>query len=975
MQSSWAQHNTVIAQRSQAQVGDMFAAHGRRRAIDGREPIVLLDPEEVFFVESGTIDLFFVDVVDGEATGRRRHFVRIEAGEIILGVELLASLSPRLSFGLLAVGSPGTRVALLGETQLRAFAQVNGTIDAVHGLIDRWVRRVSHGLRLAEPPSRPVEANPGSEFEIEPGQTVTAGPKAVWFVMSDGSAKLTGLTTIRAKPRSYLPLTRESWLIAETKCTLHFVDSPTCFRADPEWQSLRRFHRFMLDALARARLAELRGEAEQSGERAAVDSSDLHQSLLGLAAIDPQMSAGDPGDPTFRAMELVGKSMGITIVRPAHVSTDHIAAVKDIARASLIRTRAIVLPRNIADEATDPFLGFLGEKHHPVALIPRAYGGYDLVEPDSRRRLTNDLVGELQPNAFVLYRPFPARVLKPIDLLWFATGRSHRDLAMVLITGLAAGALGMVTPVAMGQMIDRIIPSADVGNLMAMGMLLFAVAIATILLGVAGGIAIMRFELRASSSVEAAVWDRLLALPVSFFRRFSAGDLAMRANGIEAIRAHLSGNVLSAIMTSVFSMMNLAVMLSYDVQLTAVAAGLGLLNVLIVVGVSAATMLTRRDLAEIEGKLTSLVLQLISGVTKLRVAGAEQRAFSIWARDFVRKRALGVKARVIENNVQVLSIIYPVIMMATIYTMVVRSSNASFSAGDFIAFNAAFGIFVAGMTSLVGQGMGLLELIPIIERAKPIFAAVPEVDAGKVSPGTLLGGIQVNHVSFRYSESGPLVLDDVAFDIEPGEFVAIVGSSASGKSTLLRMLLGFEVPVSGGVYYDRHDLRTVDVAEVRRQLGVVLQNGQPIAGDLFENIVGSRNLTHDDAWAAARAAGLEDDIRRMPMGMHTVLGQGGLSLSGGQRQRLLIARALVSRPKIVFFDEATSALDNTTQQIVMDNLETQATRVVIAHRLSTIVKADKLIVLERGKVVQSGTYEELMAVDGVFKDMARRQII
>jgi NHLM bacteriocin system ABC transporter ATP-binding protein len=997
MQSSWAQHSTVVAQRSRAEVGDLFTQHGQGRDVDGRAPLVLLDPDAVWFVARGTVDLFFVDMVDGEPAGRRRHFVRVEAGEIFLGMELLASLSPRLSFGLLAVGSTGTRVVQLDQARLREVAQARHALDAVHGLIDRWVRRISHGLRLEEPPRRPLEALPGTALILEPGQVVTAGPKAVWFVQSEGTSKLSGLTTVRAKARALLPLARESWLQADTRCALHFVDSPTCFRWDPEWQSLRRFHRFVLDALARARLAELRAEATQAALRSAADARELHHTLLGLAALDPEATtAADPGEPTFQAMAVVGRALGLALVRPPQpapspsiiddapapaptaeaLKIPHATAVRAVARASLIRTRAVVLPPDIERQSSDPFLGFLGEAWHPVALLPRPSGGYHLVDPArgaTPQPLTPALLAQLQPSAFVLYRPFPARPLRTWDLLLFALGGSHRDLLMVLITGGLTGLLGMLIPLAMGHMIDRIIPAAEVTNLLAMGALLSAAAVAIILLQVARGIAILRFELRASSAVEAAVWDRLLALPVSFFRRFSAGDLAVRANGVEAIRSHLSGNVLNALMTSLFSLMNLGVMLTYDVQLTAVAAGLGLVNVLIAAGVSAATMLTRRDLAEIEGRLTSLVLQLLGGVTKLRIAGAEQRAFALWAREFVKKRALSVKARTIENDVEVLNILYPALMMGLVYFMVVRSGR-TLSAGDFIGFNAAFAVFVGGLTALVRQGIGLLELIPIVERARPIFQAVPEVDARQSSPGTLLGGIQINHVSFRYSPDGPLILDDVDFDVAPGEFVAIVGSSASGKSTLLRMMLGFEVPLSGGVYYDRHDLRTVDVSEVRRQLGVVLQNGQPIAGDLFENIVGSRNLSHDDAWAAARMAGLEEDIKRMPMQMHTVLGQGGLSLSGGQRQRLLIARALASRPRIVFFDEATSALDNTTQQAVMDNLETQATRVVIAHRLSTVKSADKIIVLERGKVVQVGTYDALMEVEGVFREMARRQI-
>ncbi len=980
MQSSWAQHSTVIAQRSRAEVGDLFRVHGAPRELEGKDSLVVSEPDGVWFVQAGTVDLFFVDLRDGQARGRRRHFLRVEVGEIFLALEPLASLDPRLAFGVLAVGGPGTRVVHMTQADLRQVARTRGALDAVHGLVDGWVQRTSHGLRGGDAPPTRAAAQPGTTLTLEPGQSVSAGPKAVWFVQSAGTSKLAGLSAVRAKPKSLLPLTRETWLVAETACELSFVDAPTYYRWDPEWVSLRRFHRFVLDALARARLAERQGEAEQLAARADGDARELHQTFLGLAAVDADELAG-PGarvDATFKAMKLVGAAMGITVVEPPPLTQRTLPPVEAIARASRIRTRAVVLSMDIARLSSGPILCFRGQPARAVALLPRPWGGYDLADPTTgeRARLTPAMLADLEPKATVLYRPFPARALRPMDLVRFALVGSARDVAMLLFTGLAAGLLGMTIPWAMGAMIDRIIPAAQVGALLTMGLLLLAVSLSSVLLQVARGVATLRMEVRASSAVEAAVWDRLLALPPRFFRRFSAGDLAVRANGIEAIRAQLSGNMLNAVMTSLFSMMNLVVMFSVDAELALVAAAMGLGSVAIAVAVGVSTMLTRRNLATIEGRLSSTVLQLLSGISKLRISGAEGRAFAIWARDFVKKRALGIAARKIENGMEVLNILYPVVMMATVYLMVVRSASegGGLTPGQFIAFNAAFGIFVGGLVELVRRGIDLLDLVPIIERARPIFDEVPEVDDHKGHPGELRGSIQVSRASFRYSEDGPLILDDVDFDVEPGEFVAIVGSSASGKSTLLRLMLGFETPLSGGVYYDRHDLRTVDVSEVRRQIGVVLQNGQPIAGDLFENIVGTRNLTHEDAWEAARMAGLAEDIERMPMGIHTVLGQGGLSLSGGQRQRLLIARALVSKPKIIFFDEATSALDNTTQQVVMDNLESKATRIVIAHRLSTIKDADKIIVLEKGKVVQRGTYEALMEVEGTFRDMARRQI-
>jgi len=301
------------------------------------------------------------------------------------------------------------------------------------------------------------------------------------------------------------------------------------------------------------------------------------------------------------------------------------------------------------------------------------------------------------------------------------------------------------------------------------------------------------------------------------------------------------------------------------------------------------------------------------------------------------------------------------------------SIGTTMTSGTFIAFNAAFGAFLGGMIGLVETVMGMLNLVPIYERTTPILHSLPEVNEYKIHPGEVLGEINIDKLSFRYGD-GDLILDDISLKIRSGEYVALVGSSGSGKSTLLRLLLGFEKPVSGSIYYDNLDMNEVDINALRRQFGVVLQNAQLLPGDIFSNIVGSSNLTIEDAWDAARMVGLDKDIEKMPMGMYTVIGEGGTTFSGGQRQRMIIAKAIVHRPRILFFDEATSALDNHTQATVTNSLEQfKSTRIVIAHRMSTIVKADRIIVLAGGKIIQDGSYEQLMSVDGLFKELASRQ--
>jgi ATP-binding cassette subfamily C protein len=320
---------------------------------------------------------------------------------------------------------------------------------------------------------------------------------------------------------------------------------------------------------------------------------------------------------------------------------------------------------------------------------------------------------------------------------------------------------------------------------------------------------------------------------------------------------------------------------------------------------------------------------------------------------------------------------FPILSSGVIFAVMimVQQSGELMMTGDFIAFNTALGTFTASMLSMTGALVAIQMAIPLYEQAKPILEALPEVNTSKALPGPLTGELEVKHVSFRYDEDGPLVLDDVSVQAQPGEFVAFVGPSGSGKSTILRLLLGFETPEAGSIYFDGQELDGLDIQAVRRQIGVVLQNGRLMSGNLFTNIAGSTAATQDDAWAAARMAGFDEDIKQMPMGMHTVISEGGNTLSGGQRQRLMIARAIVNRPRLLYFDEATSALDNRTQRIVSESLERlQATRIVVAHRLSTIIKADRIYVIDRGRVVQEGTYEELIREDGLFAELAKRQL-
>jgi ATP-binding cassette subfamily C protein len=525
-------------------------------------------------------------------------------------------------------------------------------------------------------------------------------------------------------------------------------------------------------------------------------------------------------------------------------------------------------------------------------------------------------------------------------------------------------------------LVDDIIPSASRDRITEITFLLVALAFASGMFEMTKGLTQLRLEGRMEASSQSAVWDRMLRLPAAFFRQYSAGDLASRANAFTEIRQELSGTTLSTMMSSIFSVFALVLMLVYSPLLTLVVIGLTLVAVLLNVVATFISLAYERKLAENEGVLSGMTLELLSGIAKLRANGAEQRAFARWSNVFALQQQNSYKAGAAVRPVSAIESAFPLLSTIVLFVIVARMDPSdAISVGQFLAFTAAQAMFVGGILGLSDAAANLVNLVPMWERAKPILTHPVEVDPDKGDPGRLQGRIEVTGVEFGYGEDGPQILKGVDLYADPGEFIGIVGTSGSGKSTLLRLLLGFENPQSGSIYFDGQDMSGLDLTALRQQIGVVLQNGYLMQGDIFTNIVGSSPLTPDDAMEAARMAGMEDDIKNMPMGLFTVVSEGGTTLSGGQRQRLLIARALVHHPRVLFFDEATSALDNKTQAQVNRSVEQlEATRFVIAHRLSTIMKADRIYVMDDGVVAESGTYDELMELDGIFADLARRQI-
>jgi NHLM bacteriocin system ABC transporter ATP-binding protein len=954
-------------------------------ALPAEKQFWLDEPHTLCLVKSGALDIFLQRRdAQGLPTGARHHVYRVLKGQLAIGLDF-SQLSE--GWGAIAVRLPGTTVSRITNDEFaRAFFIQEVNAQAV-GLISDWVAASALGVAKPMPPRQYRVLQSGTSIETEAQEILSPGVPIVWACVRQGLALWQGQAGFAVDEHSApIPLTRENFLLTECKVLVELIDPLALAKDGAIWPSMQLHLRFVLSCalLANDEIAHAESVRLQAMDGASlIQTREALSRLMGIGQKQNDFGAKHEKEARLlEALKSIGDRQGIVFQFPP--ASDYEALernpVETVCGASDIRYRQVALKEAWWTTDNGPLLGTIGDSREWVALLPVADMHYEVYNPASDQRLVinEDVAQTLGAVGYAFYRPFPGKALNALDLLKFGVHGLRRDVYWVLGLSMLVGLLGMMTPIATGSLIDTLIPSADVPAIWQLVGALFAAALASTMFQIANSIAMLRIESKMDGAVQSAVWDRVLKLPVPFFRLYSTGDLAMRINGINTIRHALSGATVHTLLTGIFSLFNFFLLFYYSVKLAGVATVMILGAVMLTVVIGFMKLRYERQLAEVMGKLSGATFQYLQGITKIRVASAESRVFSRWAEQYSNFRRISFQSQHLANIEHTFFAGYPLIITASFFAVMgmflFKEEATRMSVGQFIAFNAAFGAFFGGIISLIETCLGLLNLIPVYERAKPILHATPEVSESKVHPGTMQGRIEVAKLGFQYGE-GAQILKDVSFTAQPGEYIALVGPSGSGKSTLLRLLLGFEQATSGTIYYDNLDIVDLDLNALRRQFGVVLQSGQLMPADIFNNIVGSSNLTLEDAWEAARMVGLDEDIKKMPMGMYTVISDGASTFSGGQRQRIMIARAIVHRPRILFFDEATSALDNNTQAIVTASLDQmKATRIVIAHRLSTVIKADRILVLQDGRIVQDGNYKELIAVPGLFQDLATRQI-
>jgi len=938
--------------------GDIFVG-------GGASPLILDTPNDAWRIESGHANVFLLD-----PRGTRRHLFRLDTGDVLVG------------------GGTDARIIAIGSLESSFRRLPNGA--ATPEELERWVNGLTGALQEAHGSWHDRTVESGIVTAV-PGERVRLGHGAQgWARVLSGEVWLQGAA--RVTPQRWIALASSARFEIRADAEVELSETlPPGITPGEAAQALG------MSALTAIRQYQDRETAAAAARRSIARRRTADALAEGLSMLAGTATGDElPDDASSRdaALAILCREIGHAGPAPVRRAPGEISLDLDATlAAAALRSRPVILRPNWWRTDGLPMLARLDDGSW-AALLPAARR-WRVVGTQIDAPVDAAMAERISADAIQLYPALPARAIGFRALMPVAGRGLKSDLRRLAIAGGGAALAALAIPLASAILFDEVVPLGDHGGLFQVLAALIAIALALVAFDLVKTTALIRIEARADANLQAALFDRLLRLPVGFFRQYSAGDLAQRTLGFQAAREQLSGATLGAALGMVFALTNFGVMLWIDARLALVAIPATAVIAGATFVFARARLRQERALGDARGDTGGFMLQLLVGIGKLRTAAAEPRGLAQWARRMaVERRAIAATLRIGAGQ-QVVNAMLPgfatiVIFLAVAYFAkndVISAGLASLvekktvdpavlSTGNFVAFAAAFGQLTAALTASATGITQLLGAAPLLERTRPLLDTPPEMPEDRIRLDQLDGAIALRNVTFRYAPDAPPALDELNLAIAPGEFVAIVGPSGSGKSTILRLLLGFERAERGEVFYDGTALDRLDVRALRQKIGVVLQHGRITSGSLFANIAGTSTAGLDDAWAAARLVNLASDIEAMPMGMHTVLTDGGRTLSGGQRQRVLLARALVQRPSILMLDEATSALDNRTQAVVTHTLATLSmTRVVIAHRLSTIREVDRILVMERGKLVESGSYDDLMAQGGAFATLARRQLL
>lgn len=893
------------------------------------------------------------------------------------------------------------RPSVLYKISLVAFKDfLSGDQDiilAIADKIEKWAGKILTLFTASSEPADIFEFPISGAYDLEPGEKVrlqlTIGPerkhRLAWIECISGTIEIEGNPSLRlTESPSLYPFSFFLWIEAPEEArirsytTLEALDKPAL------WDGLFDFHHKLFGFFKMQEEQDFRNAQKRRENNRILEVASDKESMLTLGSLLEKQLAYAPlqeGDTLFKACDLIGQVLQVKMKPSTRAMPTVEQQVQEIAILSNLFQRKISLKGRWWETADLPLLGFYGESEKPVALINISRTEFEFLDPETlkREKITSTNAIDFHPSAFVFHVPLMGEKITFFKLMQFAYKEALKESYIFPILAILTGIINLFLPFAMKALFDSLTVTANITLLMQLTMGLVMSAIGLGFFTISKNFALQRFNGLSKNKLEMGLWGRILNFPVSFFRKRSAGELIGEFQAIIAVHATLNDYLIVSLFAVIYTILYFIQMISFSPVLSLIGL-IGILLPFTIFTICAGFEISLlRKITNMSGAIQGFVIQLISGLGKIRVAGAESRFFKIWSRLFAEKKRLSLRFQKFQTITTLTRILFPLIATVTLYAAAIllfqkqKLGNAQkFTTGEFVGFAAAYGLFVASALELLNTVFAGLKIRPLWECAKTLREQPVEASLDKERAHPLKGKVVIDHVSYRYNPEEEMTLKDIVIEALPGEMIGIIGPSGAGKSTLVRLLLGFERPESGAVYYDDKSLDDFDPRSIRSQIGTVLQNAALIAGSIYDNIVGSGSYPNEALEKAIHFSGFEDDLNQLPMGLNTIIPMGGGSFSGGQRQRLLLARALISSPKILILDEATSALDNKTQDIVTNHLNRlRVTRIVIAHRLSTIQNADRIYVLEQGQVVQVGTFQELAQQGGLFLKMLKRQTL
>ncbi len=942
-----------------------------------------VDDEQLFYyLKMGTLGLFIKDITDQKEEAKMRFVNEYSAPCIIPAPAKNENKELVLTGFTDCQIKVFTKDALIIDTK-EDIENLGKLVD--NFLVDNFVSMGINYFNLIKPTIRPISYNENEENICkEDGYVHTHNINDIkWLYVDNKPFKL--LYSIPLPKSNFVPMSRDFWYELEKDSKFEISASVDLLHAKkPVLEYLLNFwgNIFDIDSMI-LKLTNKAALGQLYASKTGVEATSYYSRNKLFHIISPGFIGDNPyydADSLYKCLGQIGRHEKITFLKGTG-SRDRFSPLDNILRASEIRCKEVQLKGNWYKRDWGAFLAYTVKDDTPIALIPKGRKGYTAFNHNTEihENVNKENVEEFQHTAFQFFTPFAKKIITAKSMILYGLQFVKRDLTYFFMLGVISTLIALLIPVSTGYIFNSVIPNSSVSELTQIAIILLTLALSMGILDFAQAIAVLRLEGILTYKLQSAIWDRILSLKVSFFQKFDAGNLAERSMGIEKIRTLMSGTILNALISFIFSFFFLALLFYYSVDLALIGLALGLTIVAFTIILSFIAYKHIMIIRHLDVVLSGFVYQVISGINKIRVTKSEERVFSQWAGRFaVQQKHYASKKK---TNVAgaVFGSFFPIFSAIFIFIVVIHlisTPGKDFTVGDYIAFNTAFVSFQGALLKMAMSTVPILTTKPLFNMFKPIIEADMEYNDENEDPGDLNGDISVANLSFRYAEDMPQIIKDVSLKINAGEYVALVGGSGSGKSTLIRLLLGFEAPNEGQIHYSDKSIARINLRELRSQISVVLQNEKLLTGTVLYNIIGSSTLTEEDAWEAARQAGCYDDIYELPDKMQTEVVAGGTTLSGGQIQRIIIASAFVKKNKIIFFDEATSALDNFTQETVTRSMDSMsATKIVIAHRLSTVMKANRIIVMDKGNITESGTYDELMKKEGHFTELVKEQLV